>query len=169
MNDLDEVGDGIHFSSFQMLGNFSFGNNDSHDNVKLWQNIINELNLPNIEIHIHPHEMITNLSGMAILLLMILNVFGVMASLVASAQKFILTTLKLAILSILLSTLLMQALVLNVFYYLWDVIFGKFFSQKVNLVLFKIIFALFSYSLRMALNLAPAGVMSSYFRDRACS
>jgi alanyl-tRNA synthetase len=53
-NDLDLVGDGTHLTYFEMLGNFSFGNNDYQESVKLWEGIVRDLNLPITSVHVHP-------------------------------------------------------------------------------------------------------------------
>lgn len=55
-NDLEEVGDGSHLTYFEMLGNFSFGNNDYQNSVELWDEIIKKLGLRRSisSIHYHP-------------------------------------------------------------------------------------------------------------------
>jgi hypothetical protein len=53
-NDIDVVGDGTHLTSFGMMGNFSFGNGDYVDSVKLWDGIVRELELPVTTVHVHP-------------------------------------------------------------------------------------------------------------------
>ena len=56
-NDIREVGDGSHLTSFKMLGNFSFGNNDYHLSVELWNSILCDLKLKSRSvIHIHPTQ-----------------------------------------------------------------------------------------------------------------
>ena len=44
--DIDLVGDGSHLTSFDMVGNFSFGNNDYPDSVRLWHEILTRLAIP---------------------------------------------------------------------------------------------------------------------------
>lgn len=53
-NDLDLVGDGTHLTSFQMVGNFSFGGNDYSQSVDTWKHILSDLSIPIHEVHIHP-------------------------------------------------------------------------------------------------------------------
>lgn len=53
-NDLELIGDGQHLSYFQMLGNFSFGNNDYKLSVELWKELISDLGIPVTSIHVHP-------------------------------------------------------------------------------------------------------------------
>jgi alanyl-tRNA synthetase len=54
MNDLDLVGDGSHLTYFEMIGNFSFGNNDYDVSVDLWHEIVSDLKLPVTSVHVHP-------------------------------------------------------------------------------------------------------------------
>lgn len=53
-NDLELVGDGSHLTYFEMVGNFSFGNNDYESSVELWHRIIQELNIKIDEVRVHP-------------------------------------------------------------------------------------------------------------------
>lgn len=55
-NDLTEVGDGTHLTYFEMLGNFSFGNDDYEQSVELWDWIIRDLGLRRsiTSVHYHP-------------------------------------------------------------------------------------------------------------------
>lgn len=53
-NDLELVGDGMHLTYFEMIGNFSFGRNDYKESVELWHLILKDLNVSPVEIHIHP-------------------------------------------------------------------------------------------------------------------
>jgi len=56
-NDIVEVGDGSHLTSFQMVGNFSFGNNDYSNSVNLWDSIISDLKLKrDVIVHVHPTQ-----------------------------------------------------------------------------------------------------------------
>lgn len=54
MNDFELVGDGTHLTSFQMIGNFSFGNNDYQNSVEMWKSIVSQLHIPIHEVHVHP-------------------------------------------------------------------------------------------------------------------
>jgi alanyl-tRNA synthetase len=56
-NDLDLVGDGTHLSSFQMLGNFSFGGDDYEQSVELWHSLLRDLNVPVDEVHCYPERL----------------------------------------------------------------------------------------------------------------
>ena len=54
-NDLDLIGDGSHLSSFEMIGNFSFGGIPYHQSWLMWDEILTELGLkPRCTIHVHP-------------------------------------------------------------------------------------------------------------------
>jgi alanyl-tRNA synthetase len=55
-NDLDLVGDGSHLSYFEMLGNFSFGNDDYSSSVEMWDEIVRRLSLPITSVHVHPQS-----------------------------------------------------------------------------------------------------------------
>lgn len=57
-DDIDLVGDGSHLTSFQMIGNFSFGRDDYHESVELWHLILTDLQIPITQVHVHPsrHE-----------------------------------------------------------------------------------------------------------------
>jgi alanyl-tRNA synthetase len=56
-NDIEEVGDGTHLTYFQMLGNFSFGNNDYSVSVEMWVELLKKFKLFNdCVIHIHPSQ-----------------------------------------------------------------------------------------------------------------
>lgn len=53
-NDIELVGDGHHLTYFEMLGNFSFGNNDYQQSIELWKSIISDLNIKVDSVHVHP-------------------------------------------------------------------------------------------------------------------
>ncbi len=53
-NDIELVGDGIHFTSFSMIGNFSFGVTPFEESVSMWSDILFELGIYRPIIHIHP-------------------------------------------------------------------------------------------------------------------
>lgn len=55
-NDLDLVGDGIHLTSFQMIGNFSFGNYDYEVSVEMWNKILRDLDIKIDSVHIYPGQ-----------------------------------------------------------------------------------------------------------------
>jgi len=59
LNDLELVGDGSHLTSFEMLGNFSFGNSDYGESVQMWDAILIDLELKK-DCIIHVHEGMTN-------------------------------------------------------------------------------------------------------------
>lgn len=53
-NDLDLVGDGSHLTYFEMIGNFSFWGPSYEVSIELWNVILQDLGLNDLEIHIHP-------------------------------------------------------------------------------------------------------------------
>lgn len=53
-NDLDEVGDGRHLTSFEMVGNFSFGGPSYDTSIELWHVVLRQLRLPVTHITVHP-------------------------------------------------------------------------------------------------------------------
>lgn len=53
-DDIDLVGDGSHLTSFEMVGNFSFGRNDYCESMELWHLIVQDLSLPVSRVHVHP-------------------------------------------------------------------------------------------------------------------
>jgi alanyl-tRNA synthetase len=55
-NDMDLIGDGTHLTYFQMIGNFSFGNNDYEKSIYLWHDIMQELNIPIDYVTVHPTQ-----------------------------------------------------------------------------------------------------------------
>lgn len=55
-NDIDLIGDGTHLTSFKMIGNFSFSNPDYETSCNIWKQILNELNITNYKVHIHPES-----------------------------------------------------------------------------------------------------------------
>lgn len=55
-NDLSLIGDGTHLTYFEMLGNFSFGNNDYEQSVELWHNIVSQLKIPVTYVTVHPSQ-----------------------------------------------------------------------------------------------------------------
>jgi len=54
--DLDLVGDGTHLTYFEMLGSFSFGNNDYHQSMLLWHSVIKDLQIPVTHVTVHPSQ-----------------------------------------------------------------------------------------------------------------
>jgi alanyl-tRNA synthetase len=55
-NDLDLIGDGTHLTYFEMVGNFSFGNNDYAESCEMWHKIIQDLGIDVDSIHVHPSQ-----------------------------------------------------------------------------------------------------------------
>jgi alanyl-tRNA synthetase len=54
-NDLDLIGDGSHLSSFEMVGNFSFGGLPYEHSINLWHSILVDLGWQEkVIIHVHP-------------------------------------------------------------------------------------------------------------------
>jgi alanyl-tRNA synthetase len=53
-DDIDLVGDGSHLTYFEMVGNFSFGNDDYSESVELWHSILTDLEVPVTEVRCHP-------------------------------------------------------------------------------------------------------------------
>jgi alanyl-tRNA synthetase len=54
--DLDLVGDGTHLTYFEMIGSFSFGNNDYASSAQMWHNIVTELKIPVTHVTVHPTQ-----------------------------------------------------------------------------------------------------------------
>jgi len=53
-NDLDLIGDGQHLSYFEMLGNFSFGDNNYETSIEMWHNILSDLKIKIDCVHVYP-------------------------------------------------------------------------------------------------------------------
>jgi len=60
-NDIDDVGDGTHLTSFNMLGSFGFQDNSYPTHIELWHNIIQRLCIPITHITYHPNTTINKL------------------------------------------------------------------------------------------------------------
>ena len=70
-DDLNLVGDGSHLTSFEMVGNFSFGRWDYEESVELWHSIILDLGINVSRVHVHPsrddHYRLWNVRGYSVL------------------------------------------------------------------------------------------------------
>lgn len=56
INDIEEVGDGTHFSTFRMIGLFSFRSWSVEETVDFFMNFINNLNIKLTHVTIHPSK-----------------------------------------------------------------------------------------------------------------
>lgn len=54
--DLELVGDGSHLTFFEMIGNFSFGNQDYESSCELWILILKDLGIRVDTVHVHPDQ-----------------------------------------------------------------------------------------------------------------
>ena len=55
-DDIDLVGDGNHLTSFEMIGNFSFGNDDYLSTCRMWDAILCDLEFPVTHVTVHPSQ-----------------------------------------------------------------------------------------------------------------
>lgn len=55
-NDIEEVGDGTHLTSFTMVGSFGFGTNNYQQHCEMWLEILSKLNINIDYITYHPHS-----------------------------------------------------------------------------------------------------------------
>lgn len=53
-DDIDLIGDGQHLTYFEMVGNFSFGNDDYDKAVYLWHLILKDMQVPVTHVTCHP-------------------------------------------------------------------------------------------------------------------
>jgi len=56
LNDFDELGDGIHFAYFNMLGLFSFREMSVKQAIDFWMDFIKEINIKLTHVTIHPDK-----------------------------------------------------------------------------------------------------------------